>query len=144
MARELSGAGARWRKAPMRLMAAISLLCVAAGCRDAYRDKSEEVYRALLQLKADVETNARTEIFAEHLSAADEARERWARECGSQAHWRRSARELDDALRFYGRYGTMRMIDQARTVSVDTVDDVTIVRGNQALAMARRDLDFGR
>jgi hypothetical protein len=145
MEREVVCARARsWRAGSMKVGAALLLLMSAVGCRDAYRDKSEQMYEALMQLRADVQNDVEIEQFARHLSTADEIREQWVRSAGRRAMTHRSARELSDAMQIYGHLGTMRMLNGSPRVDHSTMEQGAYVRSEQAMTLARRDLDLDR
>src|SRR5437764_1517261 len=79
-----------------------------AGCKDEYREHSEPMYEALVQLQNDVKSNVCTQTFAVHLTAADRMHEQWARHVRRLCGRRKSARTLDDVLQMYGKVGTVR------------------------------------
>src|SRR5689334_8036266 len=114
------------------------------GCKDPYQERSEPMYEALVQLRGDVRTNAQIQVFAAHLTAADRAREQWACHVRHFATRRKSARTLDDVLQMYGKVGTLRMMEGAKTVGCRPTDRDTLDRAEQALAFVRLDLDEGR
>jgi hypothetical protein len=144
MRRHFIGADAPWLKVWIKSAIAISIALCAAGCGDKYRDASEPMYHAVAQLRADAQANVDIDLFADHLGVADEAHEKWVRTVGRDAYTRKSARELRAAFHCYGRVGTIHLLDGAKTIACDAPDHVVLSHADEALMMARRDLDLGR
>src|SRR6476661_561099 len=129
-----------------RITSAVALgmmLLSLLGCKDEYREHSEPMYEALVQLRDDARSNVRTHTFAVHLTAADRTHEKWAHRVCHLAARRKSARTLDDILQMYGKVGTLRMMEGAPTVACHSTDRETFDQAEQALAFVRQDLDAG-